>query len=526
MSADFAGDPAAAERLRARREQEQAAPLSGPTLITLSTVAAEHVSWLWPARLPAGKLVVLDGDPAVGKSTLSVDLAARLSTGTSWPDGAPCPTGDVIVLSAEDGLADTIRPRLDAAGADPARVHALTEVRYFDAEGTLSSRSVTLADARLIEQAVVKVGARLVIVDVLMAYLPGQVDSHRDQDIRSVLSELAALAERTGCCILLLRHLNKAPGGNPLYRGGGSIGIVGAARAAMLAATDPDDDNRRVLAVTKSNLAAMPSALGYRLVDSPDHGCARVEWLGATDHLAGELLGRHEADDDRTERDEAAEWLVGYLNDHGGEVKAGDAIKAAGQDGIAKTTLTRARQRAGVVSVKAGMSGGWVWKMGPRRSARAPVAMPRPAATAMTADRCVRRAGPRHEQQPPAPSADHRPVRPGCDDRAPDARRVRGLQRVPNPGPARHRRLHPGRPPRRHLPGLPAADDPLTSSAATPELSRGDPVTVSDAPPRQVRCVACCEPMALVETEWLSHPTCPPWPPNRMPSRAELAGTR
>ena len=320
-----------------------------------------------PGRLPAGKLVVLDGDPAVGKSTLSVDLAARISTGTTWPDGAACPVGQVIVLSAEDGLADTIRPRLDAAGADTGRVHALTEIRYTDDDGKDRARAVTLADVREIEQAVVTVGATLVIVDVLMAYLPGKVDSHRDQDIRSVLSELAALAERTACCILLLRHLNKATGGNPLYRGGGSIGIVGAARAAMLAAADPDDDSRRVLAVTKSNLAVMPSALGYQLVDSPEHGCARVEWLGATDHQAGDLLGRHEADDDRTERDEAAEWLVGYITDHGGEVKAGDAIKAAGQDGITKTTLTRARQRAGVVSVKAGMSAGWVWNMGARR---------------------------------------------------------------------------------------------------------------------------------------------------------------
>lgn len=339
----------------------------GATVVTLSTVRAERVLWLWPGRLPAGKLVVLDGDPAVGKSTLSVDLAARLTLGRPWPDGEDCPSGDVLVLSAEDGLADTIRPRLDAAGADVTRVHALTEVRYTDDEGRNRARSVTLADVRVIEEAVTRVSAKLVVVDVLMAFLPGKVDSHRDQDIRSVLSELAGMAERTGCCLLLLRHLNKATGGNPLYRGGGSIGIVGAARAALLAAHDPDDDSRRVLAVTKSNLAAMPGALAYQLVDSPDHGCARVEWLGATGHQAGDLLGRREDDGDRTERDEAAEWLIDYIETNGGEVRAGDALKAAAQDGIAKTTLTRARQRAGVTSVKAGMSGGWVWSIGARR---------------------------------------------------------------------------------------------------------------------------------------------------------------
>jgi len=92
------------------------------------------------------------------------------------------------------------------------------------------------------------------------------------------------MADRAGCCVLLLRHLNKTAGGSPMYRGGGSIGIIGAARAGLLAAPDPDDETRRVLACIKSNLAAAPDALGYRLVDSPDHGCARVEWLGHSPH--------------------------------------------------------------------------------------------------------------------------------------------------------------------------------------------------------------------------------------------------
>jgi hypothetical protein len=335
--------------------------MAGPTLVTLATVTPERVSWLWAGRLPAGKLVVLDGDPAVGKSTMAVDIAARLSTGAGWPDGGSCPAGDVVVLSAEDGLADTIRPRLDAAGADPGRVHALTEMRYVDDEGTNRTRAVTLADASIIEQAVTRHAARLLVVDVLMAYLPGKVDSHRDQDIRTVLSALAAMAERTGCCVLLLRHLNKASGGNPLYRGGGSIVIVGAARAAMLAAVDPDDETRRVLAVTKSNLAAMPPALAYRLVDSPDHGCARVEWLGATEHRAADLLGRHEDDDERSERDEAAEWLLSYLSDREGEAKAADVLKAAKADGIAERTMQRARKRAGIESQRRGFGEGAVW---------------------------------------------------------------------------------------------------------------------------------------------------------------------
>ncbi len=344
---DEIGDPVAEEPL-------------GPVTISLSDVKPEHVSWLWPGRLPAGKLVVLDGDPAVGKSTLAVDLGARVSVGATWPDGTDCPTGDVLILSAEDGLADTIRPRLDAAGGDPARVHALTDIRYLDDDGQTRTRPATLADAKLIEQTVRRYGVRLVIIDVLMAYLPGKVDSHRDQDIRSVLSGLAAMAEATGCCILLLRHLNKATGGNPLYRGGGSIGIIGAARAAFLAAVDPDDDSRRVLACTKSNLAGEPDALAFRLTDSAGDGCARVVWEGASTHSAADLLG-HRDDEERTERDEAADWLRSYLDDHGGQAARKDVLRDARVAGFKEATVKRAKDKAQVGHESSGFPRQTVW---------------------------------------------------------------------------------------------------------------------------------------------------------------------
>lgn len=339
---------------------------TGARTVSLSTVTPEAVSWVWPGRLPAGKLVVLDGDPSVGKSTLTVDWAARVSTGSPWPDGASCGRGDVLVLSAEDGLADTIRPRLDAAHGDPARVHALTGLRFLDDDGHLRERSITLADAEPIAAAIRRHSARLVVVDVLMAYLPGKVDSHKDQDIRTVLARLAAVAEATGCCVLLLRHLNKTAGGNPLYRGGGSIGIVGAARAGFVAAVDPDDETRRVLACTKSNLAPVPASLAYQLV-SADNGVARVDWRGETTATAGTLLAAGGSDEERTERDEAVDWLLDHLEEHGGAAKAADVIRAAARDGIAKTTLHRARQRAGIATEKSGLHGGWVWRIGAGR---------------------------------------------------------------------------------------------------------------------------------------------------------------
>ncbi|MDP9093407.1 MAG: AAA family ATPase [Actinomycetota bacterium] len=335
----------------------------GAVTVSLADVLPERVDWLWFGRLPLGKIVVLDGDPSVGKSTTAVDCAARVSTGALWPDGAPNRRGDVLLLSAEDGLADTIRPRLDAAHGDPARVHALTEIRYCDEAGEVRTRPVTLSDLDQIERTVKATRSVLVVIDVLMAFLPSKVDSHRDQDVRGLLSGLAAMAERTGSCVLLLRHLNKSAGGSAMYRGGGSIGIIGAARVGLLAAVDPEDDERRVLAGIKSNLAPLPSALSYQLVDSPEHGCARVQWLGTSAHNAGSLLSMPRDDDERTERDEAVEWLTKYLVDSGGETIAADVIKAANRDGIAKTTLHRARKRAGVTSTKDGFGGPWIWRL-------------------------------------------------------------------------------------------------------------------------------------------------------------------
>ena len=337
---------------------------SQPTVVTLAQAQPEQVRYLWPGRLPLGKLVVLDGDPSTGKSTLTLDLASRVSTGTAWPDGAPgCSPADVLLLSAEDGIGDTIAPRLIAAGADLARVHALTEVPSRDDDGAIRMVPPSLPrDIVHIEQIVADHGVRLLVVDVLMAYLVSKVDSHRDQDVRGVLHQLAAMAERCGCTVVLIRHLNKAGGSNALYRGGGSIGIVGAARAGYLVARDPDDEARRIFAVTKMNLAAEPPSLAYRLVDDPTNHCARIEWEPVpVEHTATSLLREPVDEDERSERDEAVEWVLSYLEERGGAARAGDAIKAARRDGIAERTLQRARKRAGVTSERRGFGEGSLW---------------------------------------------------------------------------------------------------------------------------------------------------------------------
>ncbi|GLP83565.1 AAA family ATPase [Mycobacterium antarcticum] len=321
----------------------------GMQLTRLSDVEPERVSWLWPGRIPLGKLVTLDGDPGLGKSTLALEIAACVTRAHGkWPDGMYCEhPGDVILLSAEDGLADTTRPRADAAQADVTRIHALEGLSTVEQNGEVVLRPPTLGDVVALEDAIVQTGARLLVVDVLMAYLPTGADSHKDQDIRRVLTRLAAVADRTGCTVLLLRHLNKAKGGDPMYRGGGSIGIVGAARSGMLVAPDPDDPERRVLASVKSNLGPAPDSLTYRLVGVGDHGVARVQWEGSTTHTAHTLLAEPH-DEDAGAATEAEQWLHDYLTEQG--AAPSKSVKAAAAKvGIAERTLKRASNSLRVV---------------------------------------------------------------------------------------------------------------------------------------------------------------------------------
>ncbi|MEU8371437.1 AAA family ATPase [Micromonospora tulbaghiae] len=336
-------------------------------LVRLSTVKRERIDWLWPGYIARGKLHVIDGDPGLGKSTATADLAARVTTGKPWPDGQPgCAPSGVVLLSAEDGLGDTIRPRLEAAGADLDRVVALTGITTVDLEtGEMYERMPALpGDIGRIREAIQQVGAALVIIDPLMAYLGGDVNSHRDQDVRRALAPLAKMGEDTGAAIELIRHNNKGGGNNALYRGGGSIGIIGAARLGFTFARDPEDEHRVIVACTKANITAIPQSLAYHLVDSPEHGCARVEWHdGPVGYTAADLLAAsHESADDRADRNDAAAWLRAHLLDNGGEAEALAVYKAGEKAGFTRDTLKRAKKRAGVKAEKGGFDAGWMWR--------------------------------------------------------------------------------------------------------------------------------------------------------------------
>lgn len=322
--------------------------------VILADVEPEQVEWLWPGRVARGKVVLLDGDPGLGKTVMALDCAARVSRGMSWPDGAPCPVGGVVILTAEDGLSDTIRPRLDAAGADVTRVVALPAV------GADQHAPLIPSDLDAVEQAIRRVDAALVVVDPLMAFLDAGTNAHRDQDVRRALRPLAELAERTGVAVVVIRHLNKAAGGPALYRGGGSIGITAAARIALLVGQDPDDEGRRVLAPLKSNIGIKPAALAYRLEEAPN-GSVRVAWEGTSTFTAAQLLALPVSDEERGALGEAVEFLRDLLA--AGPVSAKRVKDESRRAGVAEMTLRRAKERLGIRPRKLGMGGGWVWEI-------------------------------------------------------------------------------------------------------------------------------------------------------------------
>jgi DNA primase catalytic core len=351
------------EHWQAALDQAEQLALTSARPVCLSTVQARKVEWLWDRYVPRGTLTLLDGDPGLGKSFITLEIAARLSRGYRMPPHAGLgdrPPDTVLILNAEDDLARTIRPRLETLGADLDRIHALNEIP--DGETT---RPPTLPDdLDLIEQMVGELSIVLVIIDPLMAFLGGNTDTHKDSDIRRVLHRVKLLAERTQAAVLVVRHLNKLVNvQDPVYRGGGSIGIIGAARSALLVGKDPNDpENRRVLCRSKGNLCVEPKGLLYS-VESHEHS-AIVQWHGETDLRGEDLLGRKPAKDKRESRDVAVAFLEGMLAN--GPCERNFLLEQARERGITEWTLKRAKKEMGIVSEKAeAMDGQWSWRLPP-----------------------------------------------------------------------------------------------------------------------------------------------------------------
>ncbi len=335
--------------------------ISGPVLTCLADVAPQPVRWLWPSRIALGKLTVFAGRPDLGKSFITLDIAARVSKGDGWPD-SPASTsapGGVVLMSAEDDLADTIRPRLDAAGADVRRIHALTTVQT---GVNFATRKPIFAPFNLgehlpmLEAAIRQTeNCRLVIIDPISAYL-GQTDSHNNSEVRGVLAPLSALAAQYGVAVVAVSHLNKGVG-EAINRVMGSLAFVAAARAAFVFARDPLDPTgkRRFMLSLKNNISGDHGGLAYRLLSPQPGDMPVVAWEAAPVDVSVEDAV---SPDDRRrgpepeERQEAAAWLRDFLADgsHGAE----ECFTSAKRNGITRATLRRAKEACGVVAEKDG----------------------------------------------------------------------------------------------------------------------------------------------------------------------------
>ncbi len=261
----------------------------------LSEIKTQHITWLWENRIPQGKITVLEGDPGMGKSLLAIDIAAHVSTGRPMPGDSTGKKGSVILIAPEDGAADTIKPRMAAAGGDLSHIHLLNTVDSLDVNNVkklkLYQQPFSLVKNLFeLEQTIVQTKAILVVLDPLTAVLGHNIDSSRDQGIREIFTPLALLAESTNCAFLIVRHLKKGSSDNLLYRGAGTIGIIAAARTCLTIFYDPADEKKRVLAVTKSNLAEPPKNLSYQVV--PIESIApHIQWLGEIDLDVSTLTG-------------------------------------------------------------------------------------------------------------------------------------------------------------------------------------------------------------------------------------------
>ena len=307
-------------------------------------LAVQEVEWLWYPYIPSGKITILQGDPGAGKTTLAAHLAAYCSLGMMYQGSSrfpvTIPKGKVLFQSAEDGLADTIKPRLLKAGADDRMI------LYIDD----SEAALELTDNRL-HNALYRYHPKLVILDPLQAFLGADVDMHRANQIRPIMSYLAKLAEETNTAIVLIGHMNKRAGDKSLYRGLGSIDLTAAARSVLMMAENPKDPGERILMHIKSSLAPQGKPLRFSLSEQ-DGMRLEGEFEGDLESLLLADSALHERSD---KVGEAAEFLTEFLAN--GACRSEYVLRAAKARGISNTTLRNARKRLGIKAEK--RADGW-----------------------------------------------------------------------------------------------------------------------------------------------------------------------
>lgn len=342
--------------LEKRAEAKDAQPLI--EIVRADSIEPQPIEWLWPGWLARGKLHILAGKPGTGKTTLALDLAAAFSRAGRWPDGVRAPTGHVLIWSGEDGIADTIVPRLMAAGANlgnvsfPTTSYVEGEPRPFD----------PARDVDELEAAAARIGRiGLIVADPVINAVTG--DAHKNADVRRSLQPLVDLASRMNAAVIGITHFSKGTAGHdPLERVTGSIAFGAMARVVLVASTQEEGD--RLVARAKSNIGPDGGGFTYKLEQTAVNErieASRVVWTGSVEGTAFELLGKAEQQEDAAGTD-AADFLRELLKD--GPRPARTILNDAVEAGFSKTGMHRARQRLGVKTMKEGMGGGWYWRLG------------------------------------------------------------------------------------------------------------------------------------------------------------------
>lgn len=324
--------------------------------VRMDEVVPRPVSWLWPGRLPLGKLTLLAGDPGLGKSFFTTWLAARVSRCDDLPDGKNGlrKPGDVLILSAEDDASDTIRPRLEMHGADLRRVQVLQSVQQGDRTRTVSvdlDKHMPVLEQWLLEAP----RPRLIVVDPITAYM-GQTDANSNAEVRSLLGNLGALAAAKGVAVVCVSHLSKgSPNSKTVYRTIGSLAFTAAARVVYSVTAGAQAGEERMVLVVKSNLDMKPGGMSYRITD------AGIEWISMDVRMRADDAENAERVDERSQFEEGKEFLAAALA--AGPVPAADLFAQAEAEGIGAKSLRSAKKALRAEAVRSGRPPTWSWRL-------------------------------------------------------------------------------------------------------------------------------------------------------------------